>query len=424
MKICALNLGCKVNQYEIDAIVASLDNEHEVVGELERADVYILNTCAVTSEAEKKSRQYIAKINKMNPDAKIIVCGCASEHNSKQFAQKPNVTVVIGTAGKGGIKNIINQIIGEDVKEIPHTYEDDLFSKQTRTRAYLKVQDGCDSFCSYCLIPFIRGRSRSRPLESIVKEAEFLSETCLEIVLTGINLSDYKIDQKPALAKLMMSLGGIKSRLRLSSLENGIITDEFLEVLAGLQNFCPHFHLSLQSGSNNVLKSMNRKYTREQFLDKVKLIYKYFPDAAITTDIIVGYPTETDEDFNQSVNMVREAGFSAVHFFAYSSREGTVAAKLPQINGKIIKERENILRAVVKDCQNKYNSKFISKPLEVLIEEQVGNYFVGYSQNYIRCYVEIAEKDKLAKNIKPNEMVAMVGKKLFKDGLLCEMEGF
>ncbi|MDR0850350.1 MAG: tRNA (N(6)-L-threonylcarbamoyladenosine(37)-C(2))-methylthiotransferase MtaB [Christensenellaceae bacterium] len=462
MKICVLNLGCKVNQYEIDAISAALDGEHEVVGELTSADIYILNTCAVTAEAEKKSRQHIAKINKMNPNAKIVVCGCASEHNPEQFIDKPNVATVIGTAGKGGIKEIIRHIsfqtnchLGESslsviperaqrldavtcwvtespqsvLKEIPCIYEDDLFSKQTRTRGYLKVQDGCDSFCSYCLIPYIRGRSRSRPLESIKKEAEFLSKSCLEIVITGINLSDYKVDQKPALAELMMSLGGLNCRLRLSSLENGIITDKFLSVLQALKNFCPHFHLSLQSGSNNVLKGMNRKYTREQFLDKVRLIYKYFPDAAVTTDIIVGYPTETEEDFNQSLDLVREAGFSAVHFFAYSNREGTAAAGLPQINGTIIKQRENVLREVVREFEQKYNAGFIGKPLGVLIEEKVGGYFVGYSQNYIRCFIKVDDAimslQEAQQRSNPmdilNTIVKAAGVELFKDGLLCKV---
>ena len=460
MKISLLNLGCKVNQYEIDAISASL-TEHELINELENADIYILNTCAVTAEAEKKSRQYIAKINKINPNAQIIVCGCASEHSSKQFAGKPNVVAIIGTAGKGGIKNIVESVVHyvtsnkkdgntnaekeknsgnvlgdklkEGVKEIPCVYEDDLFSRQTRTRGYLKIQDGCDCFCSYCLIPFIRGRSRSRPLSSIVKEAQSLSETCLEIVITGINMSDFKIDKKPALEKLMTSLGGVNCRFRLSSLENGVITDEFLVALGALKNFCPHFHLSLQSGSNKVLKDMNRRYTREDFLKKVELIYKYFPQAAITTDIIVGYPTETDGDFNDTLDLVRESRFAAVHFFAYSNRAGTVAGRLPQINGVIIKQRENVLRKLSQEYEQKYISKFISEPLEVLIEEKVGDFFVGYSQNYIRCYVRQnningikgGQYDETVGFVKSaaqklNCMVRVVGKELFKDGLLCE----
>ncbi len=389
MKICLINLGCKVNQYEIDSLVCSLKDTHEVITTLDFADLYIVNTCAVTSEAEKKSRQYIAKITAINPAAKILVCGCASEHDPKQFSSKANVKVVLGIMGKGDLHKYLNSEF-VNVKPVDHkTYEDNMFVDSCdRIRGYIKIQDGCNNFCNYCLIPYLRGRSRSRALCSIKKEAEALAQNVKEIVVTGINMSDYRIDGKLALGEVMTALKDLNVRIRIGSLEVNVITPEFLEILKAMPNFCPQFHLSLQNGSDKVLKEMNRHYSKAEYLEKVKLIREYFPYAGITTDLIVGYPTETDEDFNESLAFVKEVGFSSVHYFAYSRRDGTVASKLPQINGSIIKTREQALKPVVNDLKTAFIEYNKGRTLDVLIEEKIGDYYVGYSKNYIRCYIK------------------------------------
>lgn len=414
MKVCLLNLGCKVNQYEIDAILNSLSKKYTTTTELEFADIYIVNTCAVTSEAEKKSRQYVSKIKSINENAKIIICGCASQNNAEQFLEKENVTLVLGTARKGEIVDLIEKESGNLVCDISLTYEDNMFSTNVRTRAYLKIQDGCNNFCSYCLIPYVRGRSRSRNLSSIITEAQELSKTANEIVVTGINISDYKIDGKLALPKLMESLSEINSRIRIGSLEVNVITDELLSVLSKMKNFCPQFHLSLQSGSNAVLKKMNRHYTREEYLKKVELIRKYFVNPAITTDIIVGFPTETEEDFCDTIDLIEKVRFSQIHYFAYSSRTGTVASKMPQINGNIIKEREKKLKAVADKIRNDYLNLFIDKTLQVLIEEKAeNNIYTGFSDNYIRCYVK-GEESFVGK------IMTLKIKEKYSDGFMCE----
>lgn len=415
MKVCLLNLGCKVNQYEIDAILNSLSKKYTTTTELEFADIYIVNTCAVTSEAEKKSRQYVSKIKSINENAKIIICGCASQNNAEQFLEKENVTLVLGTARKGEIVDLIEKESGNLVCDIPLTYEDNMFSTNVRTRAYLKIQDGCNNFCSYCLIPYVRGRSRSRNLSSIITEAQELSKTANEIVVTGINISDYKIDGKLALPKLMESLSEINSRIRIGSLEVNVITDELLSVLSKMKNFCPQFHLSLQSGSNAVLKKMNRHYTREEYLKKVELIRKYFVNPAITTDIIVGFPTETEEDFCDTIDLIEKVRFSQIHYFAYSSRTGTVASKMPQINGNIIKEREKKLKVVADKIRNDYLNLFIDKTLQVLIEEKAeSGLYTGFSDNYLRCYVE--GNDNLV-----GKILTLKVKSIYLDGFMCEI---
>ncbi len=415
MKVCCINLGCKVNQYEIDSIVCSLKGNCEVVTELQPADIYIVNTCAVTSEAEKKSRQYISKITNLNKDAKILVCGCASQNNAKQFAEKENVKVVFGTMGKGEIINYINQEL-VDIREIDHKcYEDNLFVDSCdRIRGYIKIQDGCNNFCNYCLIPYLRGRSRSRNLDSIVKEAKALSQNVKEIVITGINISDYRIDGNLALGRVMESLKDLPVRIRIGSLEVNVITDELLQTLSQMDNFCPQFHLSLQNGCDKVLKEMNRHYTASEYLDKVNLIRKYFPYAGITTDLIVGYPTETDEDFAKSCEFLKKVKFSQVHYFAYSNRAGTVAGRLPQINGQIIKNRELALKPIVNGLKTSFINLNKDRILDVLVEEKIGDYFVGYSKNYIRCYIK--STDDLTNNV-----VKVTIAETYKDGAIVTL---
>lgn len=396
MKICVMTLGCKVNKYESDALIYNLGLKgYETTEKLEPADVYVINTCAVTGEAEKKSRQMIARCKKFNPQAKFFVCGCASQKNSQQFIEK-GVDYVSGAAGKIKISEYIDKLASGDKRrlrnhvrlaKLPKDYEDDLFAKQSRTRAYIKVQDGCNNFCSYCIIPYLRGRSRSRGIFSIINESASLSDDIKEIVLTGINVTDYKIDGKPSLLTLLEELDTFGKRLRLSSMEESLVTEAFVQGLSKLNNFCPHFHLSLQSGSNNVLKRMNRHYTAEQFKASVNLIRKYFPLAGITTDIIVGFPNESEEEFEETYNFAKEVAFSQLHIFQYSKREGTVAAKLykdlpPQIKQSRF-ERLNELNEKLKLDFIKKN-----KQGEVLIEEKVDGFYAGYTKNYIRCYIE------------------------------------
>ncbi|MBR1985159.1 MAG: tRNA (N(6)-L-threonylcarbamoyladenosine(37)-C(2))-methylthiotransferase MtaB [Clostridia bacterium] len=411
-KVCLLNLGCKVNQYEIDGILNSLKGKYETTTELEFADIYIVNTCAVTQEAEKKSRQIIAKIEKVNPNGKIYICGCAAQNDPDQFLTKKQVEYVIGTYGKGKLKDNFDKK-GSGVVAIPKTYEDDLMATNVRTRGYIKVQDGCNNYCAYCLIPFLRGRSRSRALESVMAEAMQLSKTCKEIVITGINISDYRINGNLGLNQLMKSLGEVPARIRIGSLEVNIINEQLLQTLKEMPNFCPSFHLSLQSGSDKVLWEMNRHYTTKEYLNKVNMVRRYFPNAAITTDLIVGYPTETQKDFDNTLNFIKTVGFSSVHYFAYSSRKGTKAGALPQINGTIIKEREEKLRPVVEEMSAEYLNQFIAHPLDVLVEEQKGMFFEGFSENYIRCYID--------SEVKIGEIVKVMPVSINKNGLLCKV---
>ncbi|MBR4003315.1 MAG: tRNA (N(6)-L-threonylcarbamoyladenosine(37)-C(2))-methylthiotransferase MtaB [Clostridia bacterium] len=411
-KVCLLNLGCKVNQYEIDGILNSLKGKYQTTTELEPADLYIVNTCAVTQEAEKKSRQIIAKIEKLNPDAKIYICGCAAQNDPDQFLTKKQVQYVIGTYGKGKLKDNLDKA-GNGVVSIPKTYEDDLTATNVRTRGYIKVQDGCNNYCAYCLIPFLRGRSRSRSLESVIAEAKELSKTCKEIVITGINISDYRVNGNLGLNQLMKALGEVPARIRLGSLEVNIINEQLLQTLKEMPNFCPSFHLSLQSGSDKVLWEMNRHYTTKEYLNKVNLVRKYFDNPAITTDLIVGYPTETAKDFEYTLTFLKMVGFSSVHYFAYSSRKGTKAGALPQINGTIIKEREEKLKPIVEEMSAEYLNKFIAHPLDVLVEEKKGQFYEGFSQNYIRCYID--------GEVKQGEIVKVMPVSIFQKGLLCKV---
>ena len=387
MKIGIITLGCKVNQYESDAIGQELTKMgHQVVTKLEPADLYILNTCAVTSIAEKKSRTNLAKMQKLNPDAKIIVCGCASQNNAQQFLKHKNVSVVLGTSGKNKIANLLSEV-GNKTTEMAKEYEYFSSSITSRTRAFLKIQDGCNNFCTYCLIPYLRGRSRSRDIADIVREAKELEKTNKEIVLTGIDISDYRADGKPALKELMIALSGLSARIRTGSFEVSVIDDSLLQVLASMLNFCPQFHLSMQSGCDRILKLMNRHYTKEQFLQKVELIRKYFPNCAITTDVIVGFPTETDQDFAETVDTIKKAKFFEMHIFPYSSRQGTVASKMKMVDDKVKAERVKILEDINEIAKKTYILSQKHNVLTVLTENFENNMIFGHTENYIKIYL-------------------------------------
>ena len=397
MKVCVWTLGCKVNFYESEGLITELKNlGYECTNKLEYADIYILNTCAVTNEGERKSRQLVSKVRLLNENAKIIVCGCASQKNFKQF-EDLNVNVIVGNGYKKEIINLLEEEKYSEIKKLPKEYTEEFIVSPQRVRAYLKVQDGCNNFCSYCIIPFLRGRSRSRSLENVLKEAEIVSKTCNEIVLTGINLSDYK----PSLIELIEKLGHLTSRIRLGSLEVNVVTKDFLQRLVNIKNFCPHFHLSLQSGSNETLKNMNRHYTKEEYLEKVKLIRSFFPYASITTDLIVGFPGEKLENFLESVDTSKSAEFFNIHCFPYSKREGTKANLMKdQILKTEKQKRVNVIKELNKELFTKYINKLKENSVNqsLLIEEIVNingeKYFTGHSEYYVKCYIPFNEKFK------------------------------
>lgn len=410
MKVCVLNLGCKVNQYECDSLTAGLISlGHEVSDELSYADAYIINTCAVTKEAERKSRQYVGKALKINGAAKVFIIGCAAEKNAEQFSMK-GVFYVSGTAAK---EKVLSFIEGVHIDPLPKEYEYMREAENFRARAYVKIEDGCNNFCSYCIIPYLRGRVRSRSIDSVVKECENAARTSDEIVLTGINISVYGSDIGTSLADLVRRLSAIPARVRLGSLEANVITDDFLTAIREAGNVCPHFHLSLQSGSDSVLTAMNRHYSAQEFASKVSLIRSYFPQAAITTDIIVGFPTESEENFAETLAFARSIAFSDIHVFSYSRRHGTAAYPMGSLDPSIVKDRADRLIALKKELKRAYESSFVGADLEVVIESTDGIYAEGYSENYIRVYVPDREYE-IGKKIR----VTCAGERA--DGLVAE----
>ena len=418
MRAVVYTLGCKVNDVESGSIIRGLETlGYTVSRELVEADLYVINTCAVTAEAERKSRQTVGKAIKCNPDAKIIVCGCASEKSPTAFLEKGHtVYAVTGAQRKNKVLEIVENGLQQDGQgiclETEKTYEEMPLPECLKTRNFVKIQDGCNRFCSYCVIPYLRGRSRSRLLESAA--AEILASKAWETVVTGIDISEYKDEQGRDLADLMTAIKDAETRIRLGSIEVSLINERFLESLKGVENFAPHFHLSLQSGSNKVLKSMNRKYTREEYLAKCEMLYKAFPNASITTDIIVGFPTEEEEDFLQSLSIVEEAGFSQIHAFPYSPREGTIAyKKYKELPFALKKERVEKLLEAGRIQKIKYLEKYVGEYLTIVPEHCIEGFTEGYSENYIRVYVE-GDLDKRPTQVRVE--------KLFKDGVLAKID--
>lgn len=386
MKAVLVNLGCKVNKYELDSIATILlEANYEVSYDHEYADVYIVNTCAVTNESEKKSRQYISKLTKLNPNAIIIVMGCASENSIEQFKKYPNVKSIIGIEHKQDVLDLIENSIYQKY-ESSLRYNSISNPTTFATRAYLKVQDGCNNFCNYCLIPYLRGRSRSRNIEEVVNEATKLSKTSKEIVVVGIDLSSYQIDGKLALGELLYRLKDLPSRIRIGSLEVNVITESFLETISKIPNLCPHFHLSMQSGSNSILKKMNRHYTKEEYLQKCEMLRRYFPNCNITTDIIVGFSDETIEEFNETVETVKKAKFGNIHIFPYSPRHGTVAYGFKNITNDIRHQRVDMLSKYKDQSKLEYINS-LSDIYTMLVEEELDEYLTGYLENYVKVYL-------------------------------------
>lgn len=339
MKAVIFTLGCRVNQYESDVIAAGLKGAgYEVSDKLEYADLYILNTCAVTREAERKSRQLITRARRYNPNAKVYVCGCASEKNRTQF-EKLDINGIYGTRDKF---NVLKELGVE---------ENGLYTE--RKKAYVNVQDGCDNFCTYCVIPYLRGQSRSRKEGDIVRDVLQAEKDGKEVVITGINIAKYGLDTGTDLAALMRKLKDVKIPVSIGSFYVEGINDKLLEALKDMYCFLPEFHLSLQSGDDTVLRTMGRKYNTDEYYAKVLDIKKYFPDARLTTDIIVGFPSETDESNENTMNFIEKVGFSDIHIFVFSPREGTKAYDMPQIPPETVERR----RLLLTELKKKLNSK-------------------------------------------------------------------
>lgn len=424
MKVYVQNLGCKVNLYEAQAIKNAFEQKgYEVKEDFEDIDVYVINTCTVTNKSDSKSRQMISKVKKKNPDAIVIICGCYSQINAKEIEEMNIADIIVGTQGRNKIVDYLEDYIklGEKKKyvedNIDKNYEELLFDKNfDSTRAFIKIEDGCNNFCSYCIIPYARGRVRSRKADSIIKEIEMLAKDGYkEFVITGIQITDYEDDGIDLIKLLEMidEVTGVE-RLRLGSIQPKLLKDETVERLAHLKHLQHQFHLSLQSGSNKVLMLMNRKYTREDYIENTDKIYKAMPDAAITTDIIVGFPGEDDDDFKESIDIVKKVNFLKVHVFRYSRRKGTKAYDMPgQVAESVKKDRAEILEEYQEASRNIFINKFIGDEFEVLFEEKKDEYFEGYTSNYIRAYLKTDEDLH-------NHIIKVKAVERFKDGVLVE----
>lgn len=387
MKASVVTLGCKVNEYESQSIMNQLKSAgYEISEGLTYADVYVVNTCAVTNTGERKSRQVLTKILKLNKDAKIIVCGCAVQNNPSSFLVNKNVIALTGNYGKHDILHFLNKK-NTVLPELEHKkYISTARPIQTKTRQYIKIQDGCDYFCTYCIIPYLRGRSRSRDLSDIIDEIK--NTDANEIVLTGINMSDYKQNGKLALKELVREVDKLNKRFRISSIECMVLDDEMIDILKNAKNFCPHFHLSLQSACNETLKRMNRHYTIEEFKNIVKKIKNNFKLPSISTDIIVGFKGETDEEFENTFNNLKEIEFSFMHIFPYSVRTGTVASKMKgDVDKCVVKEREVKLQQLNNEFKQKFYNQNLNTTHKMLIEEIEDNVCLGYTDNYIYTYL-------------------------------------
>lgn len=387
-------LGCKVNQYETNAMMQKMiEAGYEVVDFETKADIYIINTCTVTNMADKKSRQMLRRVKEINPEAILVAVGCYAQVAKEKLEQIPEIDLILGINEKNDIVKYVEQASKNTyVSDVLHQTEFLDFGDVTyteKTRAVIKVQDGCNQFCSYCIIPYARGRIRSRKPESVIKEiTDVAKEGIKEVVITGIHIASYGKDFNTEyrlidLLEEIQKVDGIQ-RIRLGSLEPTLITEEFVTRLKKLSKICDHFHLSLQSGCNETLKRMNRKYTTDQFRHVVELLRNAYPEVHLTTDVIVGFPGETEEEFNKTYEFLKEIKFYKMHVFKYSPRSGTVAAKMPnQIDGNIKEERSNKLIELSDENEKEYNQKYIGKEVEVLLEEQEGEYLKGHTTNYM-----------------------------------------
>lgn len=432
MKKCALHsLGCKVNSYETQAMQKMMESAgYEIVpfGE-EIADIYIINTCSVTNIADRKSRQMIHKAKKLNPEAVVAAAGCYVESAGDNIDE--DVDIVIGNNEKSHLIEILNEYFEHmdkeksvDIGKVTDFDELNIDSPLEHTRAYVKIQDGCNRFCSYCIIPYVRGRIRSRKPDDVMAEIKRVAASgCKEVVLTGIHLSSYGLDFKDSTVKLIDVIEAVNriegiERIRLGSLEPLIVTEEFVRRLAKCKKICPHFHLSLQSGCDETLKRMNRRYNVDEYYKGVELLREYFPDAAVTTDVIVGFPGETEEEFNITKKYLEKVCFYEMHVFKYSRRKGTAADKMPdQIPENIKSERSTELLELNEILSNRYREKYIGKKVKVLLEEnhiiENKKYIIGFTDTYVRVALENPEE-----KLYTNQIVNVRVKKLFEKDMV------
>lgn len=420
-----LTLGCKVNQYETEAVSELFENEgFQVVDKDDVADVYVINTCTVTSLSDSKSRQFIRRAKKENENSSVIVMGCYSQVSPEEVEAIEGVDIILGTSERSKIVELTKEYrenkkkinIVRDIHKDSDFQPINIERLKGMTRAYIKVQDGCNQYCSYCIIPYARGNVRSRSPIDIKAEVEKLCENGFkEVVITGIHVASYGKDLKNFklidLIEFIRDVEGLE-RIRLSSMEQSLIDEDFMSRVSKLPKFCDHFHLSLQSGSDTVLRRMNRKYTSAEYLEKVELIRKYYPRAGITTDIIVGFPGETDEEFQETLEFVNKVRFSRVHVFKYSRRDGTPAAARPdQVKDDVKVERSKSLIDLSEKLRYNYESSFIGENVEVLFEKSVDGRFKGHSKSYMEIIVGSEE------NLK-NQLVDVRIQEVTEDGLI------
>lgn len=424
-----MTLGCKVNKYESEAVEEMLIQEgYTIVPFTEYADVYIVNTCTVTAMSDKKSRQMIRRTKKMNPDSIVAVMGCYSQKAPQELLAIEEVNIVIGTNQRNNLifqlENITStdkKVLVEDIMKIRDFEEMEISQVSDRTRALIKIQDGCDRYCTYCIIPYTRGPVRSRKLENIVNEVERLAENGYkEVVLTGIHVASYGKDIGGDLATVIEEISRIQGiqRIRTSSVEPLIITKDFMERVSKIEKFCHHFHLSMQSGSDSVLKRMNRRYDSGEYKQAVALIRRYYPDASITTDVIVGFPEETDQEFTQTKNFLEEIKLYETHIFKYSPREGTKAALMPdQVTPEVKSQRSDVLLALSKENMKAHQNEVIGKPLEVLFETSDEEYYYGHTKNYIKVAIPKQSHNCI------NEILTVFGVSVEADFVLANLVG-
>ena len=414
-KVAFYTLGCKVNQYETNAMEQQFKNcGYDIVKNTEIADIYVINTCTVTNVAERKSRQMLRRVKEINENSILIVCGCYAQVAEKELEQIPEIDIILGINEKNKIVEIVEKYIKskdaetlEQVSDVASQKEFLDFGDVTYTeknRAVVKVQDGCNMFCTYCLIPYARGRIRSRKIESVVSEITQIAKTGIkEVVITGIHVESYGkdfddiSDKKIRLIDLLEAINKIDGieRIRLSSLEPNVIDEEFIQRLFKLNKICDHFHLSLQSGCDSTLKRMNRKYTTQTYKKAVQLLRENYPEVKLTTDVIVGFPGETNEEFDSTYKFLKEIKFYRMHVFKYSKRRGTPAEKMPnQVDGNIKEQRSRTLIQLSNECENSYNESYMGKNVKVLFEEFEDGYFRGHTTNYMMVNVKGEAKDE------------------------------
>ena len=394
MKIAFYTLGCKVNQYESQAMSEkAAANGYEIASADEEADIYVVNSCTVTAESDRKTRQAVRRFKRNHPESIVVLTGCMPQAFPQDAERLEQADIVLGNRNNSKLFELINGYFscGRRIIDIEEHKNGDKFSGgdisgfDRRTRAVVKIEDGCNRFCSYCIIPYSRGRVRSKPIDELKEELQKLSEAGFaEVVLVGINLSAYGTDIGLSICDAVELADSMNfKRVRLGSLEPDHITDEVIKRLSKLQSFCPQFHISLQSGCDNTLKAMNRHYSAEEYSELCKKLRANFPDAAITTDIMVGFPTESEEDFAENVRFAQRIGFEKVHVFPYSPREGTKAAKMPQIEKSVKEKRSHIMIEKTEEIRREFLKSQIGKTVEVLFETRHSDgYIEGYTGNY------------------------------------------